>query len=1056
MKKRILSILLVLIMVFSMLPMTALAAEEEPVTPVNTPSVSTPDSSAVQIVKSVSEVNNDGTYTLSMDAYVTGDVVTTNPDPLDIVLVLDVSGSMKDDISIVTSSTYVKSNTTNAIAYLLYNYNDQAYFYLDDGTYYPVTQFWHEDGLIFGTYYCSYEKDGVITTVELGSSIDTTKLYYVTAVQTTISKMDALKNAVNSFIAKTAEKNAAITDDSAKHRISIVKFAGKSTNEIGNDMYKDRDYNYNYSQIVTELTTVDDAGAAALKAEVNKITPAGATSADYGLEHANTVLSDSTRSKVVIFFTDGEPNHGNGFDNGVANDAIKEAKKLKDARATVYTIGVFANADPTDTTRNVNKFMHAVSSNYPTAESLNNMGNRTPGSDYYKTANSEEALTKIFGDIADEMVPDVEAGSNSILTDTVSGYFTAPEVAADVTVEVYQASGNGVAPVWTKDETFDTTGIIASVESQNISVTGFDYSANAVVQDAAGNWTGKKLVISFDITPNPNATWSAGTNEYPTNVAGENNEANAGLAYGNDKTELTESPTVLITAYTVEYAYDGTVPEGARTLPAVGVYLPGTEVAVAAAPELDGYTFDGWYLNGEKVTSFTMPAENVTLTGTWSQNEYTVSYDYGTAPAGASALPATATYHYGDTVTVADAATAPGYTFNGWYLNGEKVTSFTMPAENVTLTGTWSLIPVPGLTVTKTANDEKASVGDTISWNITVKNTGNVDLTGITLTDTLKAAGDVTLYDANGRALPAGYTFSLGKGEEVKFTAKYKVTSADAGKTICNTIVAAVPGGPSGEDTSEGTQIRPIFPVVPVLPVLNTEDHVAYIIGYADDTVRPENNITRAEVATIFFRLLTDSSREFYWTQKNDYSDVNRGDWFNNAVSTLSNAGIITGYPDGTFRPNAPITRAEFAAIAARFSDVAYSGKNTFSDVPDTHWAARCITLAEHLGWVAGYPDGTFRPNKAITRAEAMTLINRVLERAVDEKHMLPNMVTWSDNKPGAWYYEAVQEATNSHEYTRLTSRVSKLDFFYENWTKILPVPDWAALEKTWSDASSK
>ena len=420
-------------------------------------------------------------------------------------------------------------------------------------------------------------------------------------------------------------------------------------------------------------------------------------------------------------------------------------------------------------------------------------------------------------------------------------------------------------------------------------------------------------------------------------------------------------------------------------------------------------------------------------------------------------------YHYGDTVTVpADPTRAPDatytYTFAGWELVSGTALSDGKCVGNATYKATyqWELIPVPGLTVTKTANDVKASVGDTISWNITVKNTGNVDLTGITLTDTLKAAGDVTLYDANGRALPAGYTFSLGEGEEVKFTAKYKVTSADAGKTIYNTIVAAVPDGPGDTDTSDGTEIRPLFPVVPVLPTLNTEDHVAYIIGYADDTVRPENNITRAEVATIFFRLLTDSSREFYWTQKNDYSDVNRGDWFNNAVSTLSNAGIITGYPDGTFRPNAPITRAEFAAIAARFSDVAYSGKNTFSDVPDTHWAARFITLAEHLGWVAGYPDGTFRPDKAITRAEAMTLINRVLERAVDEKHMLPNMVTWIDNEPGTWYYEAVQEATNSHEYTRLTSVVSKLDFFYENWTRILPVPDWAALEKTWSDASSK
>ena len=410
---------------------------------------------------------------------------------------------------------------------------------------------------------------------------------------------------------------------------------------------------------------------------------------------------------------------------------------------------------------------------------------------------------------------------------------------------------------------------------------------------------------------------------------------------------------------------------------------------------------------------------------------------------------------------------ATGYAITGVTVNGTAIAftlntdgSYTYPAqtvtENIAVAVTTELLPVPGLSVTKTANDTKASVGDTISWDITVTNTGNVELYDVTLSDTLNAAGDATLYDANGRALSANLKFYLAVGKAATFTAKYTVKPADAGKTIYNTIVAAAPNGPSDEDTSDGTEIRPNTPIIPMLPVLNTEDHVAYIIGYADDTVRPENNITRAEVATIFFRLLSDDSRAYYWTQKNDYSDVSRGDWFNNAVSTLSNAGIITGYPDGTFRPNAPITRAEFAAIAARFSDTVYSGKNTFSDVPSSHWAARCIALAEHLGWVSGYPDGTFRPDKSITRAEAMTLINRVLDRAVDAKHMLPGMVTWRDNSPSAWYYEDVQEATNSHEYTRLTSVIGHQGIRYESWTKILPVPDWDALEKSWSTAYTK
>ncbi|MCI6646791.1 MAG: S-layer homology domain-containing protein [Oscillospiraceae bacterium] len=238
-------------------------------------------------------------------------------------------------------------------------------------------------------------------------------------------------------------------------------------------------------------------------------------------------------------------------------------------------------------------------------------------------------------------------------------------------------------------------------------------------------------------------------------------------------------------------------------------------------------------------------------------------------------------------------------------------------------------------------------------------------------------------------------------------------------------------------------------------PTLNKEDHTAYIIGYEDGTVRPGNNITRAEVATIFFRLLTDESRAEYWCQTNAYSDVNSTDWFNNAVSTLGNAGIITGYPDGTFRPNAPITRAEFSAIAARFSDVVYNGNSSFTDVAANHWAARYITLAEYLGWVTGYPDGSFHPDQAITRAEAITLINRVLERETRAEEMLADMVTWSDSLPTAWYYEAVQEATNSHTYSRTDEQVSGQSFNYEQWHALLENPDWAALEKSWSTANS-
>ena len=224
---------------------------------------------------------------------------------------------------------------------------------------------------------------------------------------------------------------------------------------------------------------------------------------------------------------------------------------------------------------------------------------------------------------------------------------------------------------------------------------------------------------------------------------------------------------------------------------------------------------------------------------------------------------------------------------------------------------------------------------------------------------------------------------------------------------------------------------------------LNTTDHFAYIVGYGNGEVRPQNNITRAEVATIFFRLLTDDVRDENLTKTNRYSDVAATSWYNTAVSTLSSMGIITGYPDGTFRPNAAITRAEFAAIAARFDNDGDKTAAKFSDIA-THWAKDEISIAYNNGWITGYPDGTFGPQRDITRAETMTLVNRVLNRQPEtEDDLLPNMTVWTDNaNPKAWYYLAVQEATNSHYYKFKTN--SK----YEKWTELRETRDWTQLEK--------
>ena len=249
---------------------------------------------------------------------------------------------------------------------------------------------------------------------------------------------------------------------------------------------------------------------------------------------------------------------------------------------------------------------------------------------------------------------------------------------------------------------------------------------------------------------------------------------------------------------------------------------------------------------------------------------------------------------------------------------------------------------------------------------------------------------------------------------------------------------------------------------------LNTEDHFAYIIGYPKDyrtgeptddeslwPVEPQGNITRAEVATIFFRMLTDDARSENWSQTNDYTDVASTDWYNNAISTLSNMGIISGDPSGAFRPDDSITRAEFTKIAVGFFDKAGDYVDgTYDDVSSSDWYADFIDAAVDLGLIEGYPDGTIRPEATITRAEACTIVNRTLGRVPDKDHLLPadEMRVWPDNSDtNEWYYAQIQEATNSHDYEWIGEENDQI----ENWTEKLEDRDWAQLEREWSDANS-
>ena len=257
-----------------------------------------------------------------------------------------------------------------------------------------------------------------------------------------------------------------------------------------------------------------------------------------------------------------------------------------------------------------------------------------------------------------------------------------------------------------------------------------------------------------------------------------------------------------------------------------------------------------------------------------------------------------------------------------------------------------------------------------------------------------------------------------------------------------------IPDGPTPLVPDPGTTITD-QDVPLAAPGLNNTDHFDYIKGYVIDgqiLVRPEANITRAEVATIFFRLMTKEFREANWATENDFTDVKKGDWYNNAISTCTKAGILKGYEDGTFKPNQTISREEFAAIAARFASEEVPAGGMFKDIAG-RWSEKDIERAAAMGWIKG-SNGLFRPVDKITRAEVIVIVNRMLDRVPDADHMLPDMKTFADNTPDMWWYADVQEATNSHEYDRAEDGVTGI------WTSLLPEQDWAALEKEWATAA--
>ena len=429
----------------------------------------------------------------------------------------------------------------------------------------------------------------------------------------------------------------------------------------------------------------------------------------------------------------------------------------------------------------------------------------------------------------------------------------------------------------------------------------------------------------------------------------------------------------------------------------------------------EGHTFSGWTPATDVASiikvengKFTMPAKNVCFNGTFVANKYTVNWVYedGTAVCDPEQVEYNTTPKSDPQPTKADDDKF-SYTFKGWKVKDGDDT-FVNPKST----------PV-------TANVTYVAVFESVTreYHVTY-------LVGGTeyAKDTYKVGADVAI-----RPVPTkdGYTFS-----------GWKIGTADAENFKMPAHDVTIEGTFAKNSSGGHHHRRPTVTIPDEVPTgLNGNDHYAYIVGYPDKTVRPQNGITRAEVATIFFRLLTDETRDANSTKSNSYSDVAAGAWYNHAVSTLSAMGIVKG-SNGKFNPNAPITRAEFAAIAARFDDKANTTTADFSDIA-SHWAKNEISAASNNGWINGYPDGTFRPDNKITRAEAMTLVNRVLKRLPETAEDLhDDMIKWSDNSDvSQWFYLDVQEATNSHYYQTKENQ-------FEKWTELRETRDWTELEK--------
>lgn len=1135
--KRLLTWVLVLVMALSLLPLNVLATDGP----------ETGGGSGMNFDKRA-DSNGDGTYTITMTAQATGTTTTTTKvEPMDIVLVLDQSGSMADDFN--------GNYTSNNEARRQYAMKAAVNSFIGEVAKKYSTNADHRMAIV--TF--SDDAETLVGWTPVGKDGEATLISKISGLTDTPS--GATNVGAGMELAQTLMDDDAYTGDNTDRQKTVIVFTdGVPT--------KQRDFD----------TTVADAAIAAAKGMKND----DVTIYTVGIFNGANTKQLYGKNKTIIFGID------LGECSGEKNDYWQ------------YRKGVFSGGDIEEADIAAgNRFLNYLSSNYDASSigvsrseffsigayyyRFDITDDPAKGSDqgYYKKASDASSLKNIFKVISD-IVPapgDPALNKDTVITDKLSDYFTFATGTTD-DVKVYTKKGDVLTDIT------DKVSRSCDPQAKTVTVTGYDFSKYYVGSDDA-----ETLVIKIKVKPSgdgcreekipTNADKKDGTHAAKVEVKSED---------GTEPTFVTSHETAKVTGHQVIYELVG----GNGNITGDGLYYPqGAAVPVTdSKPTREGYEFTGWksdikdddtvYTSNGTNSSITMPAANVILKAQWKKIETpeptpaTVTLKETDVNGNAlinKHLTITAKEvetikdaYFCVAVTAADNTTEAAFNTEPRYATTTTVERMTRTSDGTAVEGsfvfpeqsvlTFSEVGTYTFTV-KEVFDEYIKVNHTTYDD--AEYTMTVTVTKDTTENKLNAAvsfskdgqteptTSITFNNTYKTPVIPTYTFDLNDSDIItvnkKFKSKYGLgaeKSFTATATIeKETYTAEVdPNSPSNrsaataeptyigeaigtvtlktdttkafdfgkdsngkdskfqlepgdyritvEETNKGNdryvkydtepythtyeftvdnkgQISIKTPITftitneytkrhtaatPSKPTLNTGDHYAYVMGYPDGTVRPNGSITRAEVSAILFRLLSDKTRDEYFTTESSFTDVKAGAWYNNSIATLEKAGVIVDTAKGgAFRPNEAITRAELAAMLAQFSDAKPVKGVKFSDVSAEHWAYEAIAIAAKMGWIEGYPDGTFRPDATITRAEMMTLVNRALERVPsDEDHLLSKrvMLTFPDCKSGDWFYIAVQEATNSHTYERAATEKNG----DEQWTALRANRDWTLLEK--------